>query len=109
MLKSLTPILSAVMGIILAWALITHADAQVDDGPLITIQSPETASTFAYGSIKSRSLMWNKQKRMLFAHITFVDGEDGSASANQDSFDFEFPGVMLDDTQGSLLRLLRDR
>ncbi len=72
----------------------------VDDGPPISITSPDPASTFVYGSIKDHSLIWNKKDKVLIAHVTFLDTEENSGSANEDSHEFRLPGVTLDEAKG---------
>ena len=74
--------------------------AQVDDGPAIVINSPDTGSTYVYGSIKDHYLSWDKKARMLVAHVVCIDTLDNSGSAREDSHDFRLPGVTLDETKG---------
>lgn len=74
--------------------------AAFDDAPPIVIKSPDEATTFTYGSIKSRSLSWDKKQQTLVVHVTFVDNEDISGSAVQDSHDFKLPGVTFDEAKG---------
>lgn len=74
--------------------------AQEDDGPLISITSPDRAVTFAYGSIKDRSLIWNKKEGVLIVRVTFTDAEQSNGSSNDDTHDFKLPGVTFDETKG---------
>ena len=74
--------------------------AQEDDGPLISITSPDAATTFAYGSIKARSLIWDKKERMLTVRVTFTDAEQNNGPSNDDTHDFRLPGVTFDEAQG---------
>jgi hypothetical protein len=74
--------------------------AQMDAGPLISITSPDAAATFVYGSIKEHSLVWNKKEKVLVAHVTFVDTQDNSGSANEDTHEFRLPGITLDEAKG---------
>jgi hypothetical protein len=76
------------------------SSAQRDDGPLISITSPDAAATFVYGSIKEHSLIWNKKEQVLIAHVTFIDSQDNSGSANEDTHEFRLPGITLDEAKG---------
>ena len=71
-----------------------------DDGPLISITSPDQATTFVYGSIKNHSLVWNKKDKTLVALVTFIDVSDDSNSTSQDSHEFRLPGIGLDPAKG---------
>jgi hypothetical protein len=72
-----------------------------DDGPPISITSPDTGSTYVFGSLKSRLLIWNKRDHMLIARLTFTDGDllDNN-SPQDDTLEFRLPGVTLDDARG---------
>jgi hypothetical protein len=70
------------------------------DGPLISITSPDQATTFVYGTIKDHSLVWNKDKKMLSAHVTFIDVSDDSSGTSEDTREFRLPGVDLDPAKG---------
>ncbi len=74
--------------------------AEEDDGPLISITSPDRATTFAFGSIKDRVLVWNKKNQVLIVRVTFTDAEENNGSANDDTHDFKLPGVTFDETKG---------
>jgi hypothetical protein len=74
--------------------------AAPDDGPPISITSPDAGTTFAYGSVKSHALYWNKSQKMLMARVTFTDAEQSSGQANDDSHEFHFPGVSFDEAKG---------
>jgi hypothetical protein len=90
------PFLALALGLFLSgllWAL-------EDDGPLISITSPDRAVTFAYGSIKNRSLVWNKKEEVLIVRVTFTDAEQSNGSSNDDTHDFKLPGVTFDEAKG---------
>ena len=89
-------------GLILSLAafLALPLPAQVDDAPPIVVQSPDTGTTYVYGSIKNHSLTWDKKEKMLIAHVSFVDLQDSGGTGNEDSHDFRLPGVKLDEAKG---------
>jgi hypothetical protein len=73
-----------------------------DDGPPISITSPDTGSTFVFGSLKGRQLYWNKRAKMLIAGVTYTDADMLSDSAAQDdTMEFRLPGVAFDETHGT--------
>lgn len=74
--------------------------ALVDDGPPISITSPDTATTFAYGTVKTRSLVWKKKDNILVAVITFSDTEEGNGTPGDDTHEFRLPGVTYDEAKG---------
>ncbi len=67
---------------------------------MISITSPDKATTFVYGSIKERALVWNKKEKVLIARVTFTDAEQSSGQANDDRHDFRLPGVSFDEAKG---------
>jgi hypothetical protein len=71
-----------------------------DDGPPIAITSPDTGSTYIYGTLKGRQLYYNKQNRMLFARVTFTDSELADSTPQDDTMDFRLPGVSFDEARG---------
>jgi hypothetical protein len=71
-----------------------------DDGPPIAITSPDAGTTFAYGTIKSHSLFWNKSQKMLIARVVFTDAEQANGSSNDDLHEFRLPNVTLDEAKG---------
>jgi len=73
---------------------------QADDGPPISIVSPDKGTTFAYGSIKNHILIWSKKHQTLSARITFTDAEFNNGQANDDTHEFRLPGVTYDETKG---------
>jgi hypothetical protein len=74
--------------------------AQEDDGPPVSITSPDRATTFAYGSIKDRVLIWSRKEQVLIARVTFTDAEQSNGSSNDDTHDFKLPGVTFDEAKG---------
>jgi hypothetical protein len=74
--------------------------AQDNDGPLISIASPDTATTFAFGTIKSRALIWDDKAQMLLAEVTFQDEQQYTLQPNDDTHRFRLPGVTLDKAHG---------
>jgi hypothetical protein len=79
------------------------APAQDDDGLPISITSPDKATTFAYGSIKSHALVWNKNEKMLVAMVTFTDADQNFGQSNEDMHEFRLPGVRFDEAKGVFL------
>jgi hypothetical protein len=74
-----------------------------DEGPPISITSPDAGTTFAYGTIKSHVLIWNKSERVLIARVTFTDAEQNLGQPNDDTHEFRLPGVTLDEAKGVFL------
>jgi len=75
--------------------------AQADDGPLIAITSPDTATTFAYATIKNHSLVWRKSDRMLEVFVTFTDAPQNMGVPSDDLHEFRLPGVTFDEAKGA--------
>jgi hypothetical protein len=73
--------------------------AEQDFSPVISIASPDTATTFVFGTIKSRALIWNESTRTLSAEVTFED-EQQTAQATDDTHRFRIPGITLDKAKG---------
>jgi hypothetical protein len=71
-----------------------------DDGPPIAITSPDTAVTFAYGTIKQRSLLWNSRDKLLIARVVFTDAEPVTGTPQDDPHEFRLPGVGFDEAKG---------
>jgi hypothetical protein len=71
-----------------------------DDGPPISITSPDVATTFAYGTIKSHALIWYKNRKMLVARVTFIDADSTINTPEEDTHEFQLPGVTLDEAKG---------
>jgi len=74
--------------------------AHEDDGPPISITSPDVATTFAYGTVKNHSLIWNKSGKVLIARVTFTDAEQNIGQPNDDTHEFRLPGVTFDEAKG---------
>ncbi|HEX4140168.1 MAG TPA: hypothetical protein VHY09_07455 [Candidatus Methylacidiphilales bacterium] len=83
---------------------LSHAQEAVlarDDGPPISITSPDTGSTFVYGTLKGRQLYWSKSQKMLIARVTFTDASMlDNNSPQDDSMEFRLPGVAYDEGRG---------
>lgn len=63
-------------------------------GGEITVESPDQAETFAYGSTKHHLLRWDKKKGQLYAEITFSNEPYArNTTASEETFQFYFPGV----------------
>jgi len=73
--------------------------AQSNDGPPISITSPDTGTTFALGSIKRRALIWNSGAKILIAQVTFVDTHQDNGQSDEDTHDFRLPGVTFDEAK----------
>jgi hypothetical protein len=71
-----------------------------ESGPPISITSPDTATTYVYGTIKSRSLHWSDAKQMLSAEVSFVDERQDSLQSTEDAHSFQLPGITLDKAHG---------
>lgn len=74
--------------------------AQADDGPPISITSPDTGTTFAYGTIKNHALVWNKNEKVLIARVTFIDENSNNGQPIDDTHEFRLPGVTFDEAKG---------
>jgi hypothetical protein len=87
--------------LVLAFALASvgpiFAQAE-DDGPPIAITSPDKATTFAFGTIKSHTLIWNKA--VLIARITFTDEDAAMTPSTEDMHEFRLPGITFDAAKG---------
>ena len=75
--------------------------AEDESGPLISITSPDTGTTFAFGKIKNHSLLWNEKEKMLSAEVTFVDEHQEEGQPIEDTHRFRLPGVILDEATGT--------
>jgi len=72
-----------------------------EDGPPISITSPDTGSTFVYGTLKGRQLYWSKRARMLIARVTYTDADLLDVNtAQDDTMEFRLPGVVLNESTG---------
>jgi len=74
-----------------------------DDGPPISITSPDVGTTFAYGTIKNHALVWNKNQKVLIARVTFTDADQTNGTPNDDTHEFRLPGVTFDEAKGIFL------
>jgi hypothetical protein len=83
------------------FAFAQEAVLSKDDGPPISISSPDTGSTFVYGTLKGRQLYWDRRDKMLIARVTFTDASllDNN-SPQDDTMEFRLPGVAFDEAQG---------
>ncbi|MEI9998212.1 MAG: hypothetical protein WDO13_03110 [Verrucomicrobiota bacterium] len=72
-----------------------------DDGPPISITSPDVGSTYVFGTLKGRQLYWDARGKMLMARVTFTDADLLDNNAPQDdTHDFRLPGVNFDAAKG---------
>lgn len=71
-----------------------------EDGPPISITSPDTGTTYAYGTIKTHTLYWDKNQKMLIARVTFIDENQSTSNQNDDTHEFRLPGISLDEAKG---------
>jgi hypothetical protein len=71
-----------------------------DDGPPISITSPDAGTTYAFGTIKTHQLYWNKNLKMLMAQFTFTDAEQNFGTSNDDTHVFRLPGISFDEAKG---------
>jgi hypothetical protein len=71
-----------------------------NDGPPISITSPDTGTTFAYGMIKNHALVWNKKEKVLIAKVTFAEADSDSGPSSDDTHEFRLPGVTFDEAKG---------
>jgi hypothetical protein len=75
----------------------------------ITITSPDRADTFAYGEMIWHQLYLERSSGELGARITFSNlpyvGDDQPRM--DEPFDFRFPGVQVDSTQGTFFARVR--
>ncbi len=72
----------------------------MDEGPPISITSPDQGTTFAYGEIKNHELIWNKNTQMLSARVTFTDAQFNVGQPNDDIHFFRLPGITFDPAKG---------
>jgi hypothetical protein len=72
-----------------------------DDGPPISITSPDTGSTFVFGTLKGRQLYWRKSDKTLMARVTYTDADllDNN-TAQDDTMEFRLQGVTFDEAKG---------
>jgi hypothetical protein len=71
-----------------------------NDGPPISITSPDVATTFAFGIIKNHALIWDKNHKVLIARVTFTEEDSNYGQATDDTHEFRLPGVTFDEAKG---------
>jgi hypothetical protein len=71
-----------------------------DDGPTISITSPDAATTYAFGRLKDRSLFWDNKNKLLFARVVFTNDDFDDVQPQDDQHNFRLPGVSFDATKG---------
>jgi hypothetical protein len=71
-----------------------------DDGPPISITSPNTDTTFPHADIRTHKLIWYKNRKMLVACISFTDARQNDTTSNDETYYFDLPGVTFDETKG---------
>jgi hypothetical protein len=71
-----------------------------DDGPPISITSPDKGQTYVLGTIKSHQLYWSKSQKMLIARVTFTDEESAMGTPQDDTHEFRLPGISFDEAKG---------
>jgi hypothetical protein len=64
----------------------------------VTLESPDQAQTFAYGSLVDRRLGWDASKKLFYAEVTFSNERYAGfgEKLERESFRFNFPGVNYD-------------
>jgi hypothetical protein len=80
-------------------ALFGQEDGPPNDGPPISITSPDTGTTFSTGTIKERSLYWSRRSKTLIARVSFIDSQSVGTPV-EDVHEFRLPGVTLDEAKG---------
>jgi hypothetical protein len=85
---------------LLASFLLPAGALLADDGPPISITSPDKAVTFAYGTIKQRTLFWDGRGKILMARVVFTDADPVVGSPQDDAHEFRLPGVSFDPAKG---------
>ncbi len=102
------PRIAAFLALVFLFNVPASLVAQEDERPPISITSPDNGVTFAYATIKSHSLVWNKNLNMLQAVVTFTDGQMNQGQPNDDTHEFRFPGVTFDQAKGVFYATTRD-
>lgn len=74
--------------------------AYSEEGPPISITSPDNGHTFAYASVKSHILYWNRKGQVLMARVVFTDALQNFGQPNEDTQEFRIPGVTYDPAKG---------
>ncbi|HUB66661.1 MAG TPA: hypothetical protein VL981_04170 [Candidatus Methylacidiphilales bacterium] len=91
------PSLFLLLASLLVLPCLLHAE---DEGPAISITSPDAAITFAYGSVQDHCLIWDSKNKILLARVVFTDAELGYSQAQEDQHTFRLPGVNFDEAKG---------
>ncbi len=89
--------------VLFAFALLVAVPSRAEpgeDGPPISITSPDKGQTYVLGKIKNHSLFWNKSQKMLFARITFTDEDSTMTTPQDDVQEFRLPGISYDEAKG---------
>ena len=89
-----------VLFLLLVSLLLPARTLLADDGPPISITSPDTAVTFAYGAVKQSTLIWDGKDKLLLARIVFTDAQSNEGTPQEDQEQFRLPGISFDETKG---------
>jgi hypothetical protein len=71
-----------------------------NDGPPISITSPDNGTTFPHADIRDHKLIWYAKRKMLVACVTFTDARQNDGTSNDDTHYFDLPGVTFDEAKG---------
>jgi len=71
-----------------------------DDGPPISIASPDHATTYPRAQIKTHTLLWYAKQKMLVACVTFTDAMQNNGMSHDDTYYFHLPGISFDEAKG---------
>jgi hypothetical protein len=65
----------------------------------VTLESPDRAQTFVYGSLVDRRLGWDASQKLFYAEVTFSNERYAGfgEKLERESFRFTFPGVNYDE------------
>jgi hypothetical protein len=86
--------------LLLSLLLTLTSPLPAEDGPPISITSPDSSTTFAYATLKQHVLIWNPKAKMLIARVTFSDEEHSIGQPTIDTLEFRLPGVGFDEPKG---------
>jgi hypothetical protein len=89
-----------VLVLLLVSLLLSTRALLADDGPPISITSPDTGVTFAFGAVKQRSLFWDGTDKLLVARVVFTDAQSNEGAPQEDTHEFRLPGVSFDEAKG---------
>ena len=74
---------------------------EIDEQLPVSIKSPVSGKTYAFGQIKSRLLNWDAKKNMLIAHVVFTNQYLASGGdIEEDDQYFPIPGITFNATTG---------